>query len=118
MTFCPQSLLCIFQFLRRKGTFVTFLLQVDNEDHTCCQPSTSFVKHVVMLQFRKDGRYCEEEMLIPVEDLTFDDYVQVETDIAVWGTLSDAEILVLDHNNTGSVEDESDELTPITLTEA
>ncbi|GFW84599.1 uncharacterized protein TNCV_3107341 [Trichonephila clavipes] len=29
---------------------------------------------------------------LPEQDLTFDDYVLVDTDIAVWGALSDAEI--------------------------
>ncbi|GFS70211.1 hypothetical protein TNCV_1067181 [Trichonephila clavipes] len=50
---------------------------------------------------------------LPEQDLTFDDYVLVE-EIAVWGALSDA----LDHNNTESDEDESEELTPVTLSEA
>ncbi|GFR10962.1 hypothetical protein TNCT_35741 [Trichonephila clavata] len=53
---------------------------------------------------------------LPVQDLTLDDYVQVDTDITEWGTLSDAEIVALDHNNTES--DDKSELTPITLTEA
>ncbi|GFU96942.1 DUF5641 domain-containing protein [Trichonephila clavipes] len=48
----------------------------------------------------------------------FDDYVLVDTDIAVWGALSDAEIVALDHNNTESDEDESEELIPVTLSEA
>ncbi|GFR00283.1 hypothetical protein TNCT_576051 [Trichonephila clavata] len=51
---------------------------------------------------------------LPEQDLTFDDYVLVDTDIAVWGALSDAEIVALDHNNTESDEDESEELTPVT----
>ncbi|GFV83149.1 uncharacterized protein TNCV_1898761 [Trichonephila clavipes] len=55
---------------------------------------------------------------LPEQDLTFDDYVLVDTDNAVWGALSDAEIVVLDHNNTESDEDESEELTPVTLSEA
>ncbi|GFX03421.1 tigger transposable element-derived protein 4 [Trichonephila clavipes] len=38
------------------------------------------------------------------QDLTFDDFVLVDTDIAVWGALSDAEIVALDHNNTESDE--------------
>ncbi|GFS74847.1 hypothetical protein TNCV_1395411 [Trichonephila clavipes] len=42
----------------------------------------------------------------------------VDTDIAVWGALSDAEIAALDYNNTESDEDESEELTPVTLSEA
>ncbi|GFU52640.1 hypothetical protein TNCV_1688351 [Trichonephila clavipes] len=42
----------------------------------------------------------------PEPDLTFDDYVLVVTYIAVWGALSDAEIVALDHNNTESDEDE------------
>ncbi|GFV03787.1 hypothetical protein TNCV_1877351 [Trichonephila clavipes] len=45
----------------------------------------------------------------------FDDYVLVDTDIAVWGAVSDAKIVALDHNNTESDEDESEELTPVTL---
>ncbi|GFV41034.1 hypothetical protein TNCV_2666251 [Trichonephila clavipes] len=49
---------------------------------------------------------------LPEQDLTFDDYVLVDTDIAVWGALSDAEIVALDHNNTESDEKESEELTP------
>ncbi|GFW35237.1 histone deacetylase complex subunit SAP30L [Trichonephila clavipes] len=52
------------------------------------------------------------------QDLTFEDYVLVDTDIAAWGALSDAEIVALDHNNTESDEDESEELTPVTLSEA
>ncbi|GFW18339.1 tigger transposable element-derived protein 6 [Trichonephila clavipes] len=56
---------------------------------------------------------------LPKQDLTFDDnYVLLDTDIAVWRALSDAEIVALDHNNTESDEDESLELTPITLSEA
>ncbi|GFV66224.1 tigger transposable element-derived protein 6 [Trichonephila clavipes] len=55
---------------------------------------------------------------LPEQDLTFDDYVLVYTDIAVWGALSDAEIVALDHNNIESDEDESEELTPVTLSEA
>ncbi|GFV16658.1 hypothetical protein TNCV_4418451 [Trichonephila clavipes] len=38
-------------------------------------------------------------------------------DIAVWGALSGAKIVALDHNNTESDEDESEELTPVTLSE-
>ncbi|GFS73642.1 hypothetical protein TNCV_2246671 [Trichonephila clavipes] len=52
---------------------------------------------------------------LPEQDFTFDDYVLVDTDIAVRGALSDAEIGPLDHNNTESDEDESEELTPVTL---
>ncbi|GFX70631.1 tigger transposable element-derived protein 4 [Trichonephila clavipes] len=52
---------------------------------------------------------------LPEQNFTFDDYVLVDTDIAVWGALSDAEIGALDHNNTESDEDESEELTPVTL---
>ncbi|GFY28516.1 tigger transposable element-derived protein 6 [Trichonephila clavipes] len=55
---------------------------------------------------------------LPEQDLTFDDYVLVNMDIAVWGALSDAEIVALDHNNTESDEDESEKLTPVTLSEA
>ncbi|GFS50827.1 tigger transposable element-derived protein 6 [Trichonephila clavipes] len=43
---------------------------------------------------------------LPEQDLTFDDYVLIDTDIAVWGALSDAEIVALDHNNKESDEDE------------
>ncbi|GFU19302.1 tigger transposable element-derived protein 6 [Trichonephila clavipes] len=52
---------------------------------------------------------------LPEQDLKFDDYMLVDTDIAVWRAQSDAEIVALDHNNTESDEDESEELTPITL---
>ncbi|GFT21322.1 tigger transposable element-derived protein 6 [Trichonephila clavipes] len=55
---------------------------------------------------------------LPEQDLMFDDYVLVNTDIAVWGALSDAEIVALEHNNTENEEDESEELTPVTLSEA
>ncbi|GFS87160.1 tigger transposable element-derived protein 6 [Trichonephila clavipes] len=55
---------------------------------------------------------------LPEQDLTFDDYVLVDMNIAVWGALSDAEIVALVHNNTESDEDESKELTPVTLSEA
>ncbi|GFS85661.1 tigger transposable element-derived protein 6 [Trichonephila clavipes] len=55
---------------------------------------------------------------LPKQDLTFDDYVLVDTVIAVWGALSGAEIVALDHNNTESDEEESEELTPVTLSEA
>ncbi|GFU22655.1 hypothetical protein TNCV_762371 [Trichonephila clavipes] len=50
---------------------------------------------------------------LPEQDLTFDDYMLVDT-----GALSDAEIVALDHNNTESDEDESEELTLATLSEA
>ncbi|GFW77388.1 transposable element Tcb1 transposase [Trichonephila clavipes] len=60
----------------------------------------------------------EHEPPLPEQDLTFDDYVLVDKDIAVWGALSDAEIVALDHNKTESDEDESQELTPVTLSEA
>ncbi|GFQ85308.1 39S ribosomal protein L47, mitochondrial [Trichonephila clavata] len=49
---------------------------------------------------------------LPVQNLTFNDSVQVDTDILLWRTLSDAEIVALDHNNTESDKDESEELTP------
>ncbi|GFU02223.1 uncharacterized protein TNCV_2466011 [Trichonephila clavipes] len=52
---------------------------------------------------------------LPEQDLTFDDYVLVDMDTTVWGALSDAEIVALDHNNTESDEDESEELTPVSL---
>ncbi|GFW07517.1 hypothetical protein TNCV_3916501 [Trichonephila clavipes] len=39
-------------------------------------------------------------------------------DIAVWGALSDAEIVALDHNNKESDEDKSEELTLVSLSEA
>ncbi|GFV40373.1 hypothetical protein TNCV_3127711 [Trichonephila clavipes] len=55
---------------------------------------------------------------LPEQDLTFDEYVLVDADTAVWGALSDAEIVALDHNNTESDEDESEELTPVILSEA
>ncbi|GFW69100.1 uncharacterized protein TNCV_2919981 [Trichonephila clavipes] len=52
---------------------------------------------------------------LPEQDLRFDDYVLVDTDIAVWGALSDAEIVALDHNKIESDEDESEELTLVTV---
>ncbi|GFX91048.1 hypothetical protein TNCV_5106781 [Trichonephila clavipes] len=55
---------------------------------------------------------------LPEQDLTFDGYLLVDTDIAVRGALSDAEIVALDHNNIEIDEDESEELTPVTLSEA
>ncbi|GFT74985.1 tigger transposable element-derived protein 6 [Trichonephila clavipes] len=55
---------------------------------------------------------------LPEQDLTFDEYVLVDADTAAWGALSDAEIVALDQNNTESDEDESEELTPVTLSEA
>ncbi|GFT39854.1 hypothetical protein TNCV_620581 [Trichonephila clavipes] len=54
---------------------------------------------------------------LPGQDLMFDDYVLV-AEIVVWGALSDAEIVALKHNNTESDEDESEELTSVTLSEA
>ncbi|GFT77035.1 hypothetical protein TNCV_1099231 [Trichonephila clavipes] len=53
----------------------------------------------------------------PVQDLTFDDYVEFDTDIPVWETLSDAESGVLDLSNTKSDEDELKDSTLITLAE-
>ncbi|GFX79632.1 hypothetical protein TNCV_826201 [Trichonephila clavipes] len=53
-----------------------------------------------------------------LQDLLFDDYAQVDTDIVIWGTLFDAESVALDHNNTESQEIKSEELTPINLIEA
>ncbi|GFX83746.1 uncharacterized protein TNCV_350101 [Trichonephila clavipes] len=55
---------------------------------------------------------------LPEQDLTLDDYLLIDMDIAVWGALSDAKIVALDHNNTESDEDESEELTPVTLSVA
>ncbi|GFU54936.1 hypothetical protein TNCV_3825801 [Trichonephila clavipes] len=43
---------------------------------------------------------------LPEQDLTFKDFVLVDMDIVVWGALSDAEIVAVDHNNTESDEDE------------
>ncbi|GFY32320.1 hypothetical protein TNCV_3558281 [Trichonephila clavipes] len=48
----------------------------------------------------------------------FDDDVQVNMYVTVLRTLSDVEIVTLDHNNTENDEDKSEQLTPITLTEA
>ncbi|GFY29035.1 tigger transposable element-derived protein 6 [Trichonephila clavipes] len=67
-----------------------------------------------LTEFNAEPSLCEA---FSEQDLTFDDYVLVDTNIAVWGALSDAEIVALDHNNTESDEDES-ELTPVTLSEA
>ncbi|GFV57193.1 tigger transposable element-derived protein 6 [Trichonephila clavipes] len=59
-----------------------------------------------------------EPRALPEQDLTFDDYVLVGMDIAAWGALSDAEIVALDHSNTENDEDESEEFTPVSLSEA
>ncbi|GFQ78192.1 phospholipase A-2-activating protein [Trichonephila clavata] len=46
---------------------------------------------------------------LPVQDLTFDDYMLVDMDIIVWGVLFDAAIVALDHNKTESDEVESED---------
>ncbi|GFX45202.1 tigger transposable element-derived protein 6 [Trichonephila clavipes] len=67
---------------------------------------------------RRTSCPCHDEFPLPEQDLTFNDYVLVETDIAVLGALSDTEIVALDHDNTESDEDESEESTPVTLSKA
>ncbi|GFX95415.1 hypothetical protein TNCV_3684671 [Trichonephila clavipes] len=67
---------------------------------------------------KEKAKAFAKELGIEFFDLTFDDYELVTTDIAVWGALSDAEIVALDHNNTESDEGKSEELTPVTLSEA
>ncbi|GFT03604.1 hypothetical protein TNCV_3135751 [Trichonephila clavipes] len=64
-----------------------------------------------LTNFKKRKGYSSEQ------DLTFDDYVLVDTVIAVWGALSDAKIVALDQINTESDEDEYEVLTPVTLSE-
>ncbi|GFS75215.1 tigger transposable element-derived protein 6 [Trichonephila clavipes] len=68
-----------------------------------------------LTEFHAEPSLCKA---LPEQDLTFDDYVVVGTDIDVWGALYDAEIVALDHNNTESDENEWEELTPVTLSEA
>ncbi|GFX35805.1 hypothetical protein TNCV_745981 [Trichonephila clavipes] len=46
---------------------------------------------------------------LPEQDLTFDDYVLVDTDVAVWEVLSDAVIGALNPSNTESDGDESED---------
>ncbi|GFS93511.1 tigger transposable element-derived protein 6 [Trichonephila clavipes] len=88
--------------------------------HSCFQmsgfPSPNLVNvDDTLTEFNSEPSLWEA---LPEQDLTFEDYVLVDTDIAVWGALSDAEIVDLDHNNTESDEDELEELTPVTLSEA
>ncbi|GFU61314.1 tigger transposable element-derived protein 6 [Trichonephila clavipes] len=87
------------------------LLFLDN-----CFPSPNLVDvDDTLTEFNAEPSLWEA---LPEQDLTFDDYVLIDTDIAAWGALSDAEIVALDYNNTESDEDESEELTPVTLSEA
>ncbi|GFX80551.1 hypothetical protein TNCV_3929591 [Trichonephila clavipes] len=79
---------------------------------------SSFKKYKCLTISEKQKVIESVEEALPEQDLTFDDYVLVDTGIALWGALSDAEIVTLEHNNTGSNEDESEELTPVTLSEA
>ncbi|GFS96180.1 hypothetical protein TNCV_1141511 [Trichonephila clavipes] len=56
--------------------------------------------------------HCELiDVALKQQDLILDDYVLVDTDIALWGALSDAEIVALEYNNTENDDDESEELT-------
>ncbi|GFU30145.1 tigger transposable element-derived protein 6 [Trichonephila clavipes] len=87
--------------------------------HSCFQksgfPSPNLVDvDDTLIEFNSETSLWEA---VPEQDLTFDDYVLVDTDIAVWGALYDAEIGSLNHNNTESDEEESEELTPVTLSE-
>ncbi|GFW44833.1 tigger transposable element-derived protein 6 [Trichonephila clavipes] len=86
--------------------------------HSCFKKSGFPSPNLVDEDYTLNGFNAEPSLweALPEQELTFDDYVMVETDIAVWGALSDAEIGALDHNNTESDEDES-ELTPVTLSE-
>ncbi|GFX91261.1 tigger transposable element-derived protein 6 [Trichonephila clavipes] len=84
--------------------------------HSCFKKSSKLVDvDDTLTEFNAEP--CLWEAL-PEQDLTFDDYVLVDTDIAVWGALFDAETVSLDHNNTESDKDESEKLTPVTLSEA
>ncbi|GFT93234.1 hypothetical protein TNCV_2220001 [Trichonephila clavipes] len=79
-------------------------------------PSTNLVDvDETLTEFNAESSLWEA---LPEPDLTFDDYVLVVTYIAVWGALSDADIVALDYNNTENYEDESEELTSVTLSEA
>ncbi|GFT98643.1 tigger transposable element-derived protein 6 [Trichonephila clavipes] len=94
------------------------LFSFDRVEEECprCFPSPNLVDvNNTLTEFNAEPSFWEA---LPEQDLTFDDYVLVDTDIAVWGALSDAEIVTLDNNNTESDEDESEELTPVTLSEA
>ncbi|GFU64341.1 hypothetical protein TNCV_1634751 [Trichonephila clavipes] len=76
--------------------------------HSCFKksgfPSPNLVdKDNTLTEFNAEPSLWEA---LPEQDLTLEDYVLVDTDIAVWGALSDAEIVALDHNNTESDEDE------------
>ncbi|GFV35521.1 hypothetical protein TNCV_3205521 [Trichonephila clavipes] len=80
----------------------------DHSTHSLAKISISFEYYAKRFIFSESH----------IQDLTFDDCAQVDTDIAVRRTLFDAEIVALDHNNTLSQEDESEELTPINMTKA
>ncbi|GFW09012.1 tigger transposable element-derived protein 6 [Trichonephila clavipes] len=88
--------------------------------HSCFKkpgfPSPNLVEmDNTLIEFNAEPSLWEA---FPEQDLTFDGYVLVDMGIAVWGALSDAEIVALDHNNTESDEDESEELTLVSLSEA
>ncbi|GFX78727.1 tigger transposable element-derived protein 6 [Trichonephila clavipes] len=79
-------------------------------------PSTNLVEiDNTLTEFNPEPSLWEA---LSEQDLTFDDNVLVDMGIAVFGALSDAEIVALDLNNTESDEDESEELTPVSLSEA
>ncbi|GFV81473.1 uncharacterized protein TNCV_51971 [Trichonephila clavipes] len=82
------------------------------------EKAKAFTKKLGIEFLASEGWLTNFKKTLPEQDLTFDDYMLVDTDIAVWGALSDAEIVALDHNNTESHEAESEELTPVTLSEA
>ncbi|GFV56662.1 hypothetical protein TNCV_4283251 [Trichonephila clavipes] len=85
--------------------------------HSCFKKSGFPLPNLVDVDYTLTEFKAEPSVweTLPEQDFTFDDYVLVDTDIAVWGALSDAVIGALDHNNTESDEDESEELTPVTL---
>ncbi|GFV82662.1 hypothetical protein TNCV_1618911 [Trichonephila clavipes] len=88
--------------------------------HSCFKKSSFSSPNLVVVDNTLPEFNAEPSLweALPEQDLTFEDYVLVDTDIAVWGALSDAEIVALDNNNAESDEDESEVLTPVTLSEA
>ncbi|GFV67330.1 hypothetical protein TNCV_3670851 [Trichonephila clavipes] len=88
--------------------------------HSCFKKSSFPSPNLVdvddtLTEFNAKPSLCEA---LPEQDLTFDDYVLVDLNIAVWGALSDAEFVALDPNNTENDENKPEELTPVTLSRA
>ncbi|GFX55887.1 hypothetical protein TNCV_1427491 [Trichonephila clavipes] len=70
--------------------------------HSCFKKSGFPSQNMVDVNDTLIEFYAEPSLweTLPEQDLTFEEYVLVDTDIAVWGALSDAEIVALEQNNT------------------